>query len=70
MQALEGRVAFEPTTAGLRVRDPSDEPVSMAKAKSDDLPEKQEAARGRPLATYGRCDVGCEVERETGIEPV
>ena len=51
MQALEGRVAFEPTTAGLRVRDPSDEPVSMAKAKSDDLPKKQDIPQPR-LVTY------------------
>jgi len=36
----------------------------------DDLPGKQGLARGRPLATYVRCDVTSGVERETGIEPV
>ena len=36
----------------------------------DHLPQKQGLARGRPLATYVRCDAGWGVERETGIEPV
>ena len=38
--------------------------------RAESLPEKQGLARGRPLATYVRCDVGRGVERETGIEPV
>ena len=44
--------------------------LAVDQASPDHLPEKQEAARGRPLATYVRWDVGCGVERETGIEPV
>ena len=50
---LEGRVGFEPTTPGLKVRGPADEPatqpaplgiggdVSIDQASPDHLPEKQ-----------------------------
>jgi len=82
---MEGRVGFEPTTAGSKVweacaqlaaqRDQAPragmgDGETVDQASPDNLPEKQATARGRPLATYVRCDVGCEVERETGIEPV
>ena len=78
-------MGFEPTTPGLKVRDPSAELAArrdqgpragmrdgetVEQASPDHLPEKQGLARGRPLATYVRCDVGRGVERETGIEPV
>jgi len=65
---LEGRVGFEPTTPGSKVRDPSDEPGTQApaagirvrmpidEASPDDLPQKQEAARGRPSPCM-RCNV-------------
>ena len=58
-----------PNITGLKVRDPSAELAArrdqglragmgdgktVDQASPDDLPEKQEAARGRPLATYVR----------------
>ena len=76
---------FEPTTPGSKVRGPSAElaarrdqglragirhGLAVDQSRPDDLPEKQGLVRGRPLVTYARCDVGWEVERETGIEPV
>ena len=82
---LEGRVGFEPTTPGLKVPGPSAElavrqdqgpragmrnGLALDQASPEHLPEKQEAAHGRPLATYVRCDVTSGLERETGIEPV
>ena len=69
---VEGRVGFEPTTPGLKVRDPSAElaaqrdqgpraairdGVAVDQANPDDLPGKQGLARGRPLTTYVRCNV-------------
>jgi len=54
-------VGFEPTTPGLKVRDPSDEPGTQApaagirarvpidEASPDDLPEKQENIGRRPV---------------------
>ena len=77
---VEGRVGFEPTTPGLKVRGPCAEPltqfppaatrtrVRIDEASPDDLPEKQEAAPWRPPLRI-RCDVRWGVERESGIEP-
>ena len=68
---LEGRVGFEPTTPGLRVRDPSAELAAQRdqgpragmgdgetvdQASPDDLPQKQEAALRRPSLRMC-CDV-------------
>ena len=73
-------MGFEPTTPGLKVRDPSDEPGTQApaapiraclpvgEASSDDLPRKQKAALLRPSLRM-RCHTISGVERETGIEP-
>jgi hypothetical protein len=61
-------MGFEPTTPGLKARDPSDEPGTQAppapiraclpvnEASSDDLPRKQEAALRRPSPCM-RCNV-------------
>jgi len=58
-------VGFEPTTPGLEVRDPSDEPGTQApaagirarvpidEASLDDLPEKQQIISGRPVPASG-----------------
>ena len=71
MGVLESRVGFEPTTPGLEVRDPSDDPatqryqeppagvrdgVTVDQTSPDDLPQKQEAALRRP-SPCTRCDV-------------
>jgi len=58
-------VRFEPTTPGLKVRDPSNEPTIQAppagirvrmpieEASPDDLPEKQEIIGRRPVPAGG-----------------
>jgi len=78
-----GRFRWAATTAELRVRNPSAESatrrdqgpragmrngLAIDEASPNDLPEKQDVPPER--LAYVRCDVGCEVERETGIEPV